>query len=293
MRLRTFACLSILLFAGCAVPPPPDVDASQDVAADRTVPEVAEPVAVAVTTIAVGSSSASVDGVDLAAARWMALHPDVNVNVVRGLGTGGGIQAVAAGELDFTVGSRPIKQKEEGLGLVQTWYMNEAIVLLAHPEAGVRSITSEQLAAVYAGRITNWRELGGNDLPLILVTREKDDSELERVIERWPALDTEWGKDVVLVNTDFDKLELLRSNVEAIGFADAIQVGLAQTDLVSIAIDDLAYDNAARAAGTYPLTMNFHLISPPGLSGPARGFHDYLTSREWQDALALAGTKVS
>lgn len=294
MRAYGFACLSILLLTGCAAPQPPaNVQHSQDLAADRSEPEVAAPIAVVVTTIAVGSNSASVEGVDLAAARWMALHPDVNVNVVRGLGSGGSIQAVSVGELDFTIASRPIKEKEAGLGLVQTWYVNEAIVLLGHPQAGVRSITSEQLAGVYAGRITNWRELGGNDLPLLLVTREKDDSEIERIIERWPALDNEWGSDVRLVDTDFDKLELLRANLGAIGFADAIQVGLAQTDLVSISIDDVAYNNAARADGTYPLTMRFHLVAPPDLSGPAREFHDYLTSQEWQEALALAGTKVS
>lgn len=287
--MRTAALLAFtLLLAGCAAP----AGETPAVSTSATQPSAPSPSAATFTTISVGSNSAAVEGVDLAAAQWMATHPTVKVNIVRGLGSGGSIQAVAAGELDLTVASRPLKEKEEPLGLAQTHYVNEAIVLVAHPEAGVRSITIAQLVDVYAGTVTNWRELGGNDLPLQLVTRERDDSELERIIEHWPALDTDWGAQVRLVDTDFDKLAFLRQNVGAIGFADVIQVGLTNAGLVAIAVDDIVYDDEARLAGTYPLLMRFHLISKPGLTGPALGFHEFLLSEEWQHALGLAAQKV-
>ncbi len=86
-------------------------------------------------------------------------------------GSGAGIQAVAEGRCDIGLASRNLKDEEKA-NLDETVVAIDGIAVIVNKENPVTDLTIEQIAAVYKGEITNWKELGGADAPIVLIGRE-------------------------------------------------------------------------------------------------------------------------
>ena len=87
-------------------------------------------------------------------------------------GSGSGIKAVQEGRCDIGLSSRALKAEEKEQGLVGTVLAYDGIAVIVNPENTVEDLTVEQIAAIYAGEITNWSEVGGMDAEIVLVGRE-------------------------------------------------------------------------------------------------------------------------
>jgi len=107
-----------------------------------------------------------------AAGVYMEKHPDVKVTV-QGGGSGTGIKMVGEGTVDIGNASRKIKDKEKDLypDLVGTIIAYDGIAIVVHPSNPVENLTKQQLQDIYAGKITNWKEIGGEDREIVVVTR--------------------------------------------------------------------------------------------------------------------------
>ena len=130
------------------------------------------------------------DGIDLLralGAAYTADHPDTNVIVPPSIGSGGGIAAVGSGKEVLGRIARPLSDSEKAAGLIATPVFRLPSAFFVHRSAGVDSLTSKQLADVYRGKITNWRDLGGADLRIKVVRREDQDSTLLVLRESMPA----------------------------------------------------------------------------------------------------------
>lgn len=121
------------------------------------------------------------DGIDLLralGAAYMSDHPGTNVIVPPSIGSGGGIAAVNADKEVLARIARPLSDSEKDAGLVATPVFRLPSAFFVHRAVGVAGITSAQLADIYAGKITNWREVGGADVRIRVVRREEQDSTL-------------------------------------------------------------------------------------------------------------------
>jgi phosphate transport system substrate-binding protein len=121
------------------------------------------------------------DGIDLLRAvgtAYMTDHPGTNVIVPPSIGSGGGIAAVNSDKEVLARVARPLSDSEKDAGLVATPVFRLPSAFFVHRGAGVSGLTSAQLAAVYAGKITNWKDVGGADLRIRVVRREEQDSTL-------------------------------------------------------------------------------------------------------------------
>lgn len=78
-------------------------------------------------------------------------------------GSGAGIQAVTEGRCDIGLASRNLKAEEEASGLAGTVVAIDGIAIVVNPENTVSDLTMEQIAALYTGEITNWKDVGGED----------------------------------------------------------------------------------------------------------------------------------
>ena len=87
-------------------------------------------------------------------------------------GSSSGIQAVAEGRCDIGLASRSLKDAEIQSGLQQTVLALDGIAVIVHPENSVRDLSVEQIASVFTGEITNWKQLGGADTEIVLIGRE-------------------------------------------------------------------------------------------------------------------------
>ena len=121
------------------------------------------------------------DGIDLlraVGAAYMAEHPETNVIVPPSIGSGGGIAAVNSDKEVLARVARPLSDSEKSAGLVATPVFRLPSAFFVHRGAGVTGLTAAQLADIYAGKITNWKDVGGADVRIRVVRREEQDSTL-------------------------------------------------------------------------------------------------------------------
>ena len=164
-------------------------------------------------------------GDGLAILRALADHysktvPSVRVDVPPSIGSGGGIAAVAARRAELGRIARKLSNDEREAGIVYTPIASLPSTIFAHPSAGVQSLTSSQLADIYAGHITNWKELGGADLRIRVIRREDIDSTLVVLRDSMPGWKTlEITERSKMTTSTQEAIETARRNPGAIAFA--------------------------------------------------------------------------
>ena len=102
---------------------------------------------------------------------FMEEHPDVTVTA-EFVGSGAGIEAVTNGTADIGNSSRSLKDEEKAAGVVENVVAIDGIAVCVDPANEVADLTKEQLTNIYNGTITNWKEVGGVDEPIIVIGRE-------------------------------------------------------------------------------------------------------------------------
>ncbi len=127
------------------------------------------------------------------AERYIELYPDVRISVTGG-GSGTGIAALINGTVDIANASRQMKPEEieaaeaNGVSPVEFVVARDAIAVVVHPSNPLDTLTFQQIADIYTGKITNWQEVGGEDRPIVLLSRESNSGTyvyfLENVVRR-------------------------------------------------------------------------------------------------------------
>ena len=102
---------------------------------------------------------------------FMEQYPDVTVTA-EFVGSGAGIEAVTNGSADIGNSSRSLKEEEKAAGVVENIVAIDGIAVCVDPANEVADLTKEQLTNIYNGTITNWKEVGGADEPIIVIGRE-------------------------------------------------------------------------------------------------------------------------
>lgn len=108
---------------------------------------------------------------------FMAANPDITLSISGG-GSGSGIKALNDGLCQIAMSSRDIKAAEvelagkNGIEPVRTAIAVDALIPVVHPENPVKNLSVAQLRDIYAGRITNWRAVGGEDAKIVVISRD-------------------------------------------------------------------------------------------------------------------------
>jgi phosphate transport system substrate-binding protein len=162
------------------------------------------------------------DGIDLLralGAAYTADHPDTNVIVPPSIGSGGGIAAVSSNKEVLARAARPLSESEKEVGLIATPVFRLPSAFFVHNSAGVTSLSNAQLAGVYSGKITNWKDVGGHDIRIKVVRREDADSTLQVLRQSMPG----W-KDLAITDksktavTTQDCINTVKETAGAVGF---------------------------------------------------------------------------
>ncbi len=102
---------------------------------------------------------------------FMEAYPDVTVTVEY-TGSGAGIESVTSGSVDIGDSSRSLTDDEKAKGAVENIVAIDGIAVITDTDNTVANLTTEELAKIYTGEITNWKELGGNDEAIVVIGRE-------------------------------------------------------------------------------------------------------------------------
>jgi len=115
---------------------------------------------------------------------YMGKHPDVNITVSES-GSGNGAKSLINETCDVATMSRPMKSSEKeaakGAGVLPIEHIvaMDGIAVIVHPSNPAASLTREQIRAIYTGLIKNWKELGGPDLPIVVISRDTNSGTYE------------------------------------------------------------------------------------------------------------------
>ena len=139
---------------------------------------------IALSLLSISASAQRIKGSDTVlpvaqqtAERFMNQHPDTRVTVTGG-GTGVGISALLDNTTDIAMASRPIKFSEKmkiksaGEDVAEIVVAYDALAVVAHPSSPVKQLTRQQLEDIFRGKITNWKQVGGDDRKIVVYSRE-------------------------------------------------------------------------------------------------------------------------
>lgn len=102
---------------------------------------------------------------------FMEKYPKVTVTA-EFVGSGAGIEAVTNGTADIGNSSRNLKDEEKANGVTENIVAIDGIAVVVDPANTVEDLTKDQLTSIYDGSVTNWKDVGGNDAPIVVVGRE-------------------------------------------------------------------------------------------------------------------------
>lgn len=201
-------------------------------------------------------------------------------------GSGSGIKAVLEGRCDIGLSSRSLKDEEKSEGLKETVLAFDGIAVIVNNENPVGDIDTETLARVYTGEITNWKELGGNDAPIVVIGREEGSGTRDG-FETVTKTDGKCAYRQALTSTG-DVITTVSKNPDAIGYASLASV---KDSVKMLSVGGVAPSEETVKNGTYKLQRPFMLITKEGtaLSKEAQAFFDYATSKESADIISKAG----
>ena len=216
---------------------------------------------------------------------YMAANKDVTVNY-NPTGSGAGITAVQEGTCDIGLSSRALKDEEKAAGLQETVLAYDGIAIIVHPDNPVSDLTLEQIAQLYTGEITNWKDVGGNDAQVVLIGREAASGTRDG-FESITGTKDKCQYRQELTSTG-DVITTVSQNPDAIGYASLASI---KDNVKALNVDGVTPSEASVKDGSYKVQRPFVLVTVEGkaLSSAAQSFFDYATSADAADIIAKAG----
>jgi phosphate transport system substrate-binding protein len=236
------------------------------------------------------------------AEKYQADHPQVRISVTGG-GSGTGIASLINKTVDIANASRQIKPEEvaeakkNGVDPVEHVIARDAIAVIVNPKNPVKQLTLQQIADIYSGKISNWSEVGGDDRPIVRLSRETNSGThvyfLETVLRLGKKDDkTLFSMDTLLLPSSEGIVEEVRQNPNAIGYdglgyvpKDLKMIAIAQKQGGAYVLPSVATVNDK----TYPIARDLYMYTNGQPTGIVKEYLDWIKSPEAQKIVADLG----
>ena len=201
-------------------------------------------------------------------------------------GSGSGITAVSEGRCDIGLASRALKDDEKAAGLKETVLALDGIAIIVNPENKVSDLTVEQIAKIYTGEITNWKEVGGDDGDIVLVGREAGSGTRDGFESIVDVKDScKYAQELTATGAVISAVE---ANPLAIGYASLSAVG---DTVAMVTVEGVECSEDTVKDGSYKIQRPFVFVTnkSAALSEQAQAFVDFATSKDAADLIRTAG----
>ena len=217
---------------------------------------------------------------------FMEKYPNVTV-APEFTGSGAGLESLAKGTVDIGDASRALSDDEKAGGAVENIVAIDGIAVITDPENAVSDITSEQLAQIYTGEVTNWSDLGGADEQIVVIGREAGSGTRDAFEELNDV------KDACKYAQELDSTGAVLAKVAATPGA----IGYVSLDVVDDTVKALQLNSVDATednilAGTYVLQRPFVMATMGEISEQndlVKAFFDFIHSEEGQQVITSVG----
>jgi phosphate transport system substrate-binding protein len=236
------------------------------------------------------------------AEEYQNLHPDIEISVTGG-GSGTGFTALINGTVDIANASRQIKPEEiqqaqkNGFEPVEFTVANDAIAVIVNPANPVSQLTLEQVSKIFQGLINNWQEVGGENRPIVRLSRETNSGTHVYFLESVIRLGDSKSKNLFSTNTlllpsSEGIIAEVRDNPNAIGY-DGLGYVTAEVKMVGLAkkfTDPYVLPSAATVTDkTYLISRGLYMYTHGQPSGALKDYLDWIISPEAQKITVQLG----
>ncbi len=270
--LLTVILMGTLVFSGCNSQPSSPEDSSDGEQTQSSTDALSG-------SITIAGSTAMQPLVETAAAKFMDAHPDVSITV-QGGGSGTGLSQVSNGAVDIGDSDVSAEEKLDGAaakGLLDHQVIAQGFTAIVNKDVQVDSLTKQQLIDIFTGKVTNWNDVGGQDLKIVVVNRPTSSGTRSVFIAK--ALD---GAQVVEGNTltgdsNGTVLATVSQQPGAISY-----LGLAYLDdsIKALKIDNVEASVDSIIKGAYPVWSLGHMYTKGEPKEPVKSFLDFMASDE-------------
>jgi phosphate transport system substrate-binding protein len=231
---------------------------------------------------------------------YMPQHPNVRISVTGG-GSGTGIAALINGTVDIANASRAIKPEEvdeakaNGIEPLEFPVAQDAIAVVVNPSNPVDQLNMAQISAMYTGQITNWKDVGGEDRPIVLLSRESNSGTyvffLEEVIRQGDGdSDLLFSPDTLLLPSSEGISAEIRQNPNVIGY-DGLGYVTADQKTLAVAVSPTGpYVKPSLATvvdGSYPISRPLFMYTPGPPTGAQKAYLDWILTEGQQQVRDL------
>jgi phosphate transport system substrate-binding protein len=235
------------------------------------------------------------------AEQYQSQHPEVNISVTGG-GSGTGIAALANNTVDIANASRAIKPEEEEAmppdqKPVEFVVARDAIAVIVNPSNPVKELTLQQISDIYSGKINNWKDVGGEDLQIVRLSRETNSGTHVYFLEEVLRLGDDENKtlfstDTLLLPSSEGITAEVRDNPHAIGYDG---LGYITPDLKVIAVaKEPGGEYVIPSADTvnsqaYPIARDLYMYTAGQPTGTAAEYLAWIITPEAQEIVKELG----
>jgi phosphate transport system substrate-binding protein len=236
------------------------------------------------------------------AEEYQTQHPEVRISVTGG-GSGTGIAALINGTVDIANASRKIKIEEiaeaqsNGIDPVEFTIARDAIAIIVNLENPVDQLTLQQISDIYSGKITNWLEVGGEDRPVVRLSRETNSGThvyfLENVLRLGDKENqTFFSPETLLLPSSEGITAEIRQNPNAIGYDG---LGYVTDDVKMIAIAEYEGDEyilpspASVNSGEYPIARDLFMYTAGKPEGVIAVYLEWIRGEQAQEIVRQLG----
>lgn len=227
---------------------------------------------------------------------FMGENPETSIAVTGG-GSGTGVAAILSGTCDIAQSSRDLSEEEKGKAktggfeIKQTTVAYDGIAVITNTNNPVTQLTTGQLADIFSGKIKNWKEVGGKDAPILVLSRERNSGThiffLEHIVRRGNAKGPEeFAPSALMMPSSQAIVEEIKGSETAIGYVGlgyvseeikVIKVGKTEAGpFLEPAIDDVL-------DGSYAIARPLYFLTRGEASGDVKKFVDYALGPKGQE----------
>lgn len=236
-------------------------------------------------TLTIAGSTSVQPFSEVLAEEFQAQNAGVQVNV-QGGGSSQGVEAAISGAANIGAVSRDLKEEEKAkANLVVTPIALDGVVVVVNPANKATALKLEDIKNIYLGNIKNWKELGGDDAPITVVSREAGsgtrDAFSDIVMNKEDIL-----KNAIVQNSTGAVRTTVAGDKNAIGY---ISLSKVNQDVKTLDIDGVKASEENVKSGTYKLQRPFIYITKDTQQGLSKAFIDFVLSEEGQNIIVEEG----
>ena len=236
-------------------------------------------------TLDIAGGTAHIPVMKEAAKRIMKTNPEIRITVAGG-GSGVGVKQVGEGLVAIGNTGRPLKEKEIAqYGLKTFPFAIDGVAVVVNPANGVKALTRAQAADIYAGKITDWSELGGAAGKINLFGREDGSGTREvftdKVLKKGPL-----AANTNVVNSNGAMKTAVAQDPRAIGY---VGIGHIDSSVMAPTLDGMTATQENAASGSYTVVRDLFMNTKGEPEGLTKAFIDYIYSPEGAEIIAKSG----